>query len=60
MRCGEAQTGEMQSAMNAVINAARRFSDCAAEFEGDLDYCGEYVDALWEAVDRLKKAEMMA
>jgi hypothetical protein len=57
MRCGMPRTDEMQAAMNAVINAARRFSDCAAEFDGDLSCCGECIDALWTAVDRMKKAE---
>jgi hypothetical protein len=47
----------MQSAINSVVSAARRFSDCAAEFDGDLAVCHEYIDALWTAVDRLKKAE---
>jgi hypothetical protein len=46
----------MQSAMNAVINAARGFSDCAAEFD-DLSCCGELIEQLWTAVDRLKAIE---
>ena len=44
-------------AKEAVVHAARRFSDCAAEFDGDLSACGEHIDALWTAVDRLKKVE---
>jgi hypothetical protein len=47
----------VDDAKEAVVNAARRFSDCAAEFDGDLSACGEHIDALWTAVDRLKKAE---
>jgi hypothetical protein len=41
----------------AVINAAKRYSDCASEFDGELSYCGELLNALWTAVDRLKQAE---
>jgi hypothetical protein len=47
----------MQSAINAVVNAARRLSDCATEFDGDLTVCSEWLDGLWSAVDRMKKAE---
>jgi hypothetical protein len=46
----------MQSAMNAVIDAAVAYSDCAAEF-GDPGYCGEALQEVWTAVDRLRKAQ---
>ena len=57
MRCGEPRTIDMQSAVNLVVKAARRFSDCAAEFEGDLGCCQETMDDLYDAVDALKRAE---
>jgi hypothetical protein len=47
---------KLADAEDKVVAAAVRFSDCAAEFDGDLQYCSEYLDALWTAVDGLKQA----
>ena len=40
--------------MERVVNAARSYSRCAAEFE-DPKYCGEWLAALWDAVDLYDK-----
>lgn len=45
---------------NAVVKAASRFSDCAAEFDGDLSVCHEHLDALWSALDQLSSSEIDA
>jgi len=43
-----------------VIDAAMALSRCAAEFDGDLAVCSEYLDALWTACDALgtKRTEL--
>ena len=53
----EVSNNKLEVRRNAVIHAARRLSDCADEFEGDMSVCGEYLDALWCAVDCLKAEE---
>lgn len=40
-----------------VIRGAIALSDCVAEFDGDMAICGEYLEALWGVVERLKRAE---
>lgn len=40
-----------------VVRVAIALSDCAAESDGDMAICGEYLEALWGAVERLKRAE---
>lgn len=40
---------------DAVVRAAVRFVGCLGEFEGELKYCGECLDALETAVVRLEK-----
>lgn len=41
----------------AVVTVAKRFDDCLSEFDGDLKYCGELLDNLFDAVSNLKKFE---
>jgi hypothetical protein len=43
-----------------VVKCAVRLSDCAVEFDGDFTYCREYIDELWNAVDRLKAMYIQA
>jgi hypothetical protein len=43
--------------MEEVINAAKRLSTCASEFDGNLAACGEHLDRLWCAVDCLEQEE---
>jgi hypothetical protein len=40
-----------------VIQAAKRFDACMAEFEGDLSACHEYMDALFVSVEKLRTEE---
>lgn len=40
-----------------VIKAAKRFDGCMSEFEGDLAACHEDMDALFDAVEKLRKEE---
>ena len=58
-----ATTGEIMDAIkrrDRLIGAATRLSDCVAEFDGDLSFCGERLDELWHAVDRYKAEETNA
>jgi hypothetical protein len=48
------EVGERRS---AVIRAAKRFDSCMSEFEGDLACCHEDMDALFDAVEKLRKIE---
>jgi len=40
-----------------VIQAAKRFDACMAEFEGDPSACHEYMDALFVSVEKLRTEE---
>lgn len=58
-----ATSGEIMDAIkrrDRVVGAATRLSDCVAEFDGDLSFCGERLDELWSAVDRYKVEEANA
>jgi hypothetical protein len=48
---------KLRAAKHDVIESARRLSDLAAEFDGDLSYCGAHLDALWGAIDRMEARE---
>jgi hypothetical protein len=48
---------KLKAAKHDVVECARRLSDLCAEFDGDLTYCGEYLQALWSAIDRMKARE---
>ena len=44
--------GRIFNAMVPVVGSAVAYSKCAAEFDGDLAPCGEYLNALRTRVDR--------
>lgn len=48
---------KLLGARHDVVECARRLGKCVAEFDGELSYCGEYLDALWGAIDRLEQRE---
>lgn len=48
---------KLLAAKHDVVECARRLSELCAEFDGDLSYCGEYLDALWSAIDRVEARE---
>lgn len=47
-------------AKSDVIAAAIRLDDCANEFDGEMAICGEYLNALFDTVERLKKSQLIA
>jgi hypothetical protein len=54
---GSSNDLRLRAAKHDVVEAARRVGNCATEFDGDLSYCGEYLDALWTAIDRMEVRE---
>lgn len=53
-------TEDERSAEQALIRAALSFDSVMAEFEGDMGSCGEHLDGLFTACDRLRKAREAA
>jgi len=47
---------KVMEAKENVVKAALSFDKCAAEFEGDLTACREYLDALYSAIDKYRTA----
>jgi hypothetical protein len=47
----------LRESKHDVVEAARKLSNLAREFDGDLSCCGEYLDALWNAIDRMEQRE---
>jgi hypothetical protein len=50
----------LREAKEKVVDAACHLSDLAAEFDGDLTFCAECIDALWNAVDALQRVRSQA
>jgi hypothetical protein len=48
---------KLRAARHDVVEAARRLSNCVGELDGDLSDCGEYLQALWDAIDRMEARE---
>lgn len=48
---------KLRGAKHDVVESARRLSRLCGEFDGDLSYCGEYLQALWSAIDRMEERE---
>lgn len=40
-----------------ILRAARNFAKAMAEFEGDLQFCGEIMNEVVDAADRLMELE---
>ena len=48
---------KLRAAKHDVVECARKLSNLCAEFDGDLSYCGEHLNALWSAIDRMEGRE---
>jgi len=47
--------GAMTDAENSVIRAALKFDEAMTAFDGELRYCSEAMEAVFDTTDRLRK-----